>query len=389
MRGKRVSRGRRLLSIFCGVAQFFAVHALGFEPLPRTSPETLGIDAAGIGLFLHELEQVPAAQAVVVVHRNRVVAEAYWTGSASTLRHVRSVTKSVSSTLIGIADDRGFLEDIDRRVIDYLPPGLVPADPAKDEILIRHLLTHTSGLQWEENREFSTWAGSTNPVRFILNRPLLTMPGADFNYSTPATHVLSAVLEQAVGVDSEDFADAYLFAPLGITNWRWERDRQGYPFGGHGLELRTEDTAKLGVLFLNRGRWGDQRLVGSDWARSATAVHYRGNSEWGPVQNVSYGLLWWLASAGDLDLFMALGWGGQFVICVPVLDLVVATNARWRVGAETADAQERAILGVVVETLLPIIPVRDRSPRRSSGRVRPPLGSSEAAAPVTMASENR
>ncbi len=365
------------------------LHAGAFEPLPRAAPESLGISGAGIDGFLRELDQVRGAQSVVVVHRDRIVAEAYWTGSASTLRHVRSLTKSVSSTLIGIAVDRGSIAGIDSRMNDYLPPALVPSGAAKDKIRLIHLLTHTSGLRWEENGEFSTWAASHDPVRYILDRPLVTKPGNDFNYSTPGTHVLSAVLEEAVGVDSEAYADAFLFRPLGITSWRWQRDRQGYPFGGHGLELRTEDSAKLGVLFLNRGRWGDEQVVSAAWVRSATAVHYQGSSEWGQVQNVSYGLLWWLVSAGEIDIFMALGWGGQFVICVPVLDLVVATNARWQVDAATADAQERAILGVVVERLLPLISARYRTPRRSSGRVRPPLGSSDPKAFERVASESR
>lgn len=369
----RVWRGRFLAFTFLHVIAF---QSFAFEPLPRTTPEALDIDSAAIDQFLRELDRAPGAQSVVVVHRGQIIAEAYWTGSASTLRHVRSVTKSVTSTLVGIAVDRGNIAGIDSRMNDYLPPGLVPVGAAKAKILLSHLLTHTSGLQWEENNEFSTWAGSDNPVRFILDRPLATKPGKDFNYSTPGTHVLSAVLEEAVGVDAEAFAEAFLFAPLGITDWRWERDRQGYPFGGHGLELRTEDAAKLGVLFLNQGRWGDHRVLAADWVGSATAVQYRGTSAWGSVQNVSYGLLWWLASAGDTDLYMALGWGGQFVVCVPNLDLVVATNAYWQVDADSADAHERAILAVIVEELLPLIPVRHRPPRRPSGRIGPLVGSS-------------
>ena len=314
---------------------------------------------------------MPGAQSVVVVHRDRVIADAYWNDSATTLRHVRSVTKSITSTLIGIAIDRGFIEGGGGRMVDYLPPSLVPAEAAKDEIRLRHLLTHTSGLQWEENAEFLTWAGSANPLRFILNRALVSEPGSDFNYSTPATHVLSAVLREATGVGVEDFAESFLFSPLGISRWRWEDDPLGNPFGGQGLELRTEDMAKLGVLFLNRGRWGDQQVLPADWVGSAAAIEYQGSSAWGPVQDVSYGLLWWLALAGETDIFMALGWGGQFVICVPVLDLVVATNATWQIDAAAADEQERAILEVVVEELLPLIPIRPRTPRRPSRRVRP------------------
>jgi CubicO group peptidase (beta-lactamase class C family) len=360
----------RLFAVFL----LAAVPAVAFEPLQRATPDFLGVDPGGIERFLDELDRVPGARSVVVVYRDRVIAEAYWTGTAATLHHVRSVTKSVTSTLVGIAIDRGFIEDEDQRMIDYLPSSLWPQNAAKDEIRIRHLLGHTSGLQWEENREFMTWAGSSNPVRFILNRPLVSEPGTDFNYSTPATHVLSAVLREATGVDVEVFADSYLFSPLGISSWRWEGDPLGYPFGGHGLQLRTEDMAKLGMLFLHRGRWGEQQVISSEWVGAATRAHYQGSADWGVAEGVSYGFLWWLASAGETGFFMALGWGGQFVICVPALDLVVAINARWQLDAQAADAQERAILEVVVEELLPLIPVRRHPPHRAGGRVRPSAG---------------
>jgi len=368
---KRVAAGWPTVAVILIAAPvFLAGVAEGFEPLPRVRPEALDLNPDRLDDFLDELESVDGARSVVVVHRDRVVAEDYWWGSSVSLHHVRSVTKSITSTLVGIAIERGFIDSIDVRVVDYLPANLRPSGVAKDDILVRHLLTHISGLRWEENVEFSAWAGSANPIRFILNRPLVSDPGTDFNYSTPATHVLSAVLEEATGIGLNVFADAYLFAPLGISDRRWQRDPQRYPFGGHGIQLRTEDMAKLGVLFLNRGRWGGEQVVPADWVRQATAVHFRGNSTWGSVQRVSYGLLWWLVSADDIDIYMALGWGGQFVICVPVLDLVVAVNARWQVDADQADAQERAILQVVVEELLPQIPVRQRRPRHPSGRVR-------------------
>ena len=368
---KRVAAGWPTVAvILIAVLVFLAGVAEAFEPLPRVEPEALNLDPDRLDDFLDELESVDGARSVVVVHRDRVVAEDYWWGSSVSLHHVRSVTKSITSTLVGIAIERGFIDSIDVRVVDYLPANLRPSGSAKESILVRHLLTHTSGLRWAENAEIVTWMSSSNPLRYILNRPLVDSPGTDFNYSTAGTHLLSAVSRQAIGVDIEIFADSYLFAPLGISRWRWERDPQGYPFGGHGVELRTEDMAKLGVLFLNRGRWGGEQVVPADWVRQATAAHIRGGWSWGPVDRVGYGLLWWLASAHDVDLYMALGWGGQFVICVPVLDLVVAVNARWQVDADQADAQERAILQVVVEELLPQIPVRQRRPRHPSGRVR-------------------
>jgi len=369
---KRVAAGRPTAAlIMIGALQLLAGPAEAFEPLPRVEPEALDLDPNRLDEFLAELERVDGARSVVVVHRDRVVVEDYWWGSSASLHHVRSVTKSITSTLVGIAIERGFIDSIDVRMVDYLPANLRPSGSAKDSILVRHLLTHTSGLQWAENAEIVTWISSSNPLRYILNRPIVDSPGTDFNYSTAGTHLLSAVSRQAIGVDIEIVADSYLFTPLGISRWRWERDPQGYPFGGHGIELRTEDMAKVGVLFLNRGRWGDEQVVPADWVRQATAVHFRGNSNWGSVQRVSYGLLWWLVSADDIDIYMALGWGGQFVVCVPALELVVAVNARWQVNADQADAQERAILEVIVEELLPQIPVRQRRPRYPAGRLRP------------------
>jgi len=379
---RRVTAGRPLATVMLiGVLVFLTGAAEAFEPLPRVEPEVLGLDAGRLDNFLDELEAVDGARSVVVVHRERVVAEDYWWGSSISMHHVRSVTKSITSMLVGIAIERGFIDSIDVRMVDFLPTDLRPSGGAKDDILVRHLLTHTSGFLWDENAEIVGWISSSNPLSYILNRPLVDTPGTDFNYSTAATHVLSAVLEEAVGVDIEVFAESYLFAPLGISSWQWERDPQGYPFAGHGVELRTEDMAKLGVLFLNHGRWGDEQVVPADWVRQATATHFRGNSSWGPVDRVSYGLLWWLASADDINLYMALGWGGQFVVCVPALDLVVATSARWQVNANQADAQERAILEVIVEELLPLIPVRHRRPRRPTGRVRP-VGATGSSRPL-------
>jgi len=359
------------LCLLAGILFGAAAVAVAFEPLPRATPESVGIDPVRLEEVLREIEEVDGARSVVVAHRGMVVDEAYWFGSETTLHHVRSVTKSVTSTLIGIAVDRGFIDGIDARMVDYLPHDLRPWDPAKDAILLRHLLNHTAGFQWDENGEFSAWASSPNPARYILDRPLATTPGSTFRYSTPATHLLSVVLDAATGMSTAEFANAYLFSDLGISDRRWEQDRQGYFFGGHGLQLRTEDMAKLGLLFLDRGSWGDDELVPAAWVSEAIGIQWNGGSNYGPLQAIDYGFLWWLAHAGGHSVFIGWGWGGQFVFCVPALDLVVAVNARWQVNEPQASAQEVATLEVIVDELLPLVPVRHRSPRRSLRRVLP------------------
>ena len=369
--GRALARSTVGFLIIGGALLAVAAVASAFEPLPRTTPESVGIDSVRLKEVLGELERVDGARSVVVVHRGMVVDEAYWSGSETTLHHVRSVTKSVTSTLIGIAVDRGFIDGVDARMVDYLPHDLRPSDPAKDAILLRHLLNHTAGFQWDENGEFSAWSTSQDPARYILDRPLATTPGSAFRYSTAATHLLSVVLSEATGMSTVDFANAFLFSDLGVSDLRWGRDRQGYRFGGHGLQLRTEDMAKLGLLFLDRGRWGDDEVVSAEWVSAATGIQFEGGSDYEPLQAVHYGFLWWLAHADGLSVFIGWGWGGQFVFCVPVLDLVVAVNARWQVNEPQASAQEVAILEVIVDKLLPLIPVRHRSPRRPLRRLLP------------------
>jgi CubicO group peptidase (beta-lactamase class C family) len=364
------SRLCRVLAAACG-ALLTASLATAFEPLPRARPESVGVDAVALAAAVSELGRAEGARSAVIVYRGRVVAEERWIGPETALDDVRSVTKSVTSTLVALAIDHGFIGSIDDRMVDYLPPALVPADPAKDAITLRHLLTMTSGLEWNESTELYTWAVDPDPARFILERPLATTPGTRFNYSTAASHLLSVVLREATGLDPLDLADAYLFAPLGITDRAWLRDGQGRPFGSFGLQLRTEDLAKLGLLFLDRGRWDSQVVVPSWWVSEAVFPQITGFQEYGPLTNAGYGYLWWSADAGEHRVFIAWGWGGQFAFCVPDLDLVVATTARYNVPEDTANRQERAILEAIVTRLLPVFPVPARPPMRASRRAIP------------------
>jgi len=340
-----------------------------FEPLPRADPTTAGIDPAQLEQALDAMQQIRGARSVVVVRGGSLVAESHWYAPADALHPIWSVTKSVTSTLVGICVDRGILPDLDARIVDYLPPELIPADPAKDAITVRHLLMMTSGLRWSEDDDWLPWIASPNPARFILQRPLVAEPGAEFTYSSATSHIPSITLTEAAGVSLLELADAHLFGPLGITDRRWKADPQGYPFGGHGIELRTEDLAKLGVLFVNRGQWHGRKVVSAAWVEAAIRPRFGWGIDYGPLREVDYGYLWWTARAGGHDVFIGWGWGGQLAFCVPALDLVVATAADGDVWEAQADTQETAILEVIVEQILPAVSPLWREPRQPSGRV--------------------
>ncbi|GEM_PF-955454 len=379
-------RRRRPGAVLLALGLAVAASASASEPLPRVRPGAVGIDAGRLEAALDAFEAVVGARSMVVVRRGAVVGERYWTGEPGGLNNVASVTKSVTSTLVGIAIERGLISGLDARMVDYLPPELVPDDPAKDAITIRHLLTMTSGLRYDEDAEFLLWSRSRNPARYVLDRPLAAPPGTRFDYSSADPHLLSIVLATAVGVPTLDFADAVLFGPLGITERRWPADPQGFNFGGHGLALRTEDMARLGLLFLGHGVWDGDRVVSGSWTVEATSEQVKLGAYFESLTGIDYGWLWWLFESLEPRAFVAWGWGGQFVFCVPELDLVVATSAAWNVGPGTATRQERGILlDVILDRLLPAVgrlPARRPAgrtpvvPARSSGRVRGVSGES-------------
>jgi CubicO group peptidase (beta-lactamase class C family) len=245
------------------------------------------------------------------------------------------------------------------RLVDYLPADLVPVDPAKHEIRIWHLLTMTSGFEWNEDVDVVPWLYGPDPVQDILSRPLAAPPGTVFNYNTAASHLLSVVLSEATGMTALAFADEYLFGPLGITDRHW-LFTGGYPNGGHGLMVRTEDLAKLGVLFINDGLWADEVIVSSYWVYLATSPWVHNIGSMGPLTDLEYGGLWWLGRAAGYRVFTALGWGGQFVFCVPDLRLVVAVHTRSEVDDPIASQQVVAVLDVIVNRLLPAVADRRR-----------------------------
>jgi CubicO group peptidase (beta-lactamase class C family) len=334
--------------------------AFASEPLPRATPAEQDIDPAALTTAFDDMEQLGYVRAMVVARNGFVVGEEHWLAPPESLLQCRSVTKSVMSILIGIAIDRGLIPDgLSARMVDYLPPDLIPADPAKREIRIWHLLTMSSGFQWDENADVVPWLNGPDPLHDILSRPLVAQPGTQFNYNTAAACLLSVVVAQASGMSTLEFADASLFGPLGITERHW-LVTGGYQNGGHGLMLRTEDLAKLGVLAVNRGLWGDRDIVSSFWMDLSTSPWVNNVGAFGPLTDRGYGLLWWLDRGTEHDIFTAWGWGGQFIFCVPDLRLVIAVHSRSEVDAALANQQEAAILDVIVNRILPAVADRRR-----------------------------
>lgn len=270
------------------------------------------------------------AAAFLVVRRGKIAWERYYQGAGSRDRHhLFSVTKSVLSSLVGIALQEGLLKSADQPVLDYFPeihPD--PADPLR-LLTLRHLLAMASGLLWPRKgwREIMVDRLRRSPdwVQFILGLPVRREEIGQFHYCSAASHLLSAIITRAAGQSACAYASQRLFAPLGIANVShgsdWEADPQGITLGGWGLHLSAREIARFGWLYVSGGQWGGRPLVPEAWVRQST----RPAGEASP----GYGYQWWLRSVGRYQVFAGLGVGGQYLFCIPEQEMVVVILSRF------------------------------------------------------------
>jgi CubicO group peptidase (beta-lactamase class C family) len=291
-----------------------------------STPEEQGIDSEKLAdaLAAMKKDRVPIHSLLVVRH-GRVIVDAYfYPYDGSTYHDVASITKSVMTTLIGIAADQG-LVDLDAPIVSYFPDRKIAnLDARKKSITVRHLASNTSGLHCiassgeltlQQMQESADW------VQYALDLKALNEPGKYFNYCSPGMHLLSAILQEATGMTALEFARTNLFEPLGITEVDWPADPQGTTRGWGDLALRPPDMARIGYLFLQEGRWGERQVVSREWVRQATRVQITTGEE----DDYGYG---WRVASPDADLFfyLATGRNGQRILVVPDLDAVIVTT---------------------------------------------------------------
>jgi CubicO group peptidase (beta-lactamase class C family) len=313
-------------------------------------PEEQGIDSALLAdALLAWRQQNVQIHSLLLVRNGYVVADAaFYPYDGQTIHDVASVTKSVMTTLIGIAADQGKL-DLDDKMISFFPDRTIAnLDARKEAITVSHLVSMTSGLQCvRDGREGDSaieMQSSSDYVQFALDLPVAYEPGSQFIYCSPAISLLSPILQQATGMTTLEFARQYLFEPLGIHDVLWETDPQGYYRGWGDLSLHPHDMAKLGLLFLQEGRWEDRQIISRRWVRSASVVQ----SET-PSGEDRYGYGWWLAP--DLEgVYRAEGRNGQYIYILPDWNtLLVTTGGGFDIGEISESIIE--ILGEMEETL--------------------------------------
>jgi CubicO group peptidase (beta-lactamase class C family) len=278
-----------------------------------------------VGMFDYIEQQEAEVHAVLVVRYGCAVLEAYYPPYGPHIRHgTASVGKSFTGALVGIAIREGYIEGVDQRVADFFPAHAgLQDDPLKQAMTIEHLLTMTSGLYWPESAAMYSSSGnvmnqmmrSFDWVRFVLDRPMAAAPGAVFNYSSGASHLLSAIIQEATGERTLAFARTYLFEPLGLSRVSWLSDPHGIAFGAGGVRLTPRDMARFGQLYLQGGVWNGEQIVPAEWVEDSVArqVSAHGAASY-------YGYQWWVRGSG---IYAAHGYRGQRIFVIPDLDMVV------------------------------------------------------------------
>ncbi|NOY59524.1 MAG: beta-lactamase family protein [Calditrichaeota bacterium] len=318
--------------------------------------DEVNIDSALIVKAVNKIQQdkYEEVHSMLIYKDNKLVFEEYFKGhqfkwdaskhhddlvawDRNMLHNIMSATKSVTSVCVGIAIEKGFIKSVHQSIFDYLPEHQHLRADGKEKITIEHLLTMTSGLEWREwsapysssdNPNIGIWYQDKDPITYILEKPPIDKPGTSFNYSSGNTIVLGEIIRNATKMTIDEFSYKYLFKPLGIDSSTWAVKYEN-GVDANNLKITPRDMAKIGVTFLNNGIWNGKQIIPEQWFLKSTRS-FPGNNKIkvpGEDGENGYSYSWWVkpinSSGKRINMFYAMGWGGQYIMVIPKLNTVV------------------------------------------------------------------
>jgi CubicO group peptidase (beta-lactamase class C family) len=300
------------------------------------------VSADALDPAIKAASELPRLHSLIVAQRGSIILERYFNGRRETSpANVKSVSKSVIAALVGIAADRKLLALKDP-IGKYFPDL---TDPAKRAITVEDLLTMRSGLESTSSRNYGAWVQSPNWVRHALAKPLLAAPGTQMIYSTGNSHILSAILTKATGKNTWQFAQEALAKPLGFSLAPWMRDRQGIYFGGNEMVMTPRQMLAFGEMYRNGGQANGVQVLSRSYIEETFEA--RGRSR---ISGREYGYGWWLRDMAGRQAFYAWGFGGQYIVIVPSLDLTVVSTSAATVSEDRRD--HRRTVDEIIEQLI-------------------------------------
>lgn len=345
----RTRRRRRAMLVFTGIAQVLSMlvgcrgpsaaelEAVDYAPLsggdwPVSTPEEQELDPDLVARLYDNASKLETIYSLLVFKNGYLVAEDYFhLGSAEQKVNIHSVTKSITSALVGIALDQGCLSSLDQTMMEFFPELADRVrDPKKKQITIRQLLQMRAGYPWEESTKelFELLYTGFRPST-LVDVQLVRDPGTDFEYSNLTSHLLGIIVARACETDLKSFAQEHLFSPLGVEPGFWQKDWEGYYLGYSDLDLSAQDLAKFGLMYLNDGEYEGTQIIPADWVQDSQQIYSENawkikvGRNW---RDNAYGYQWWSVRAGDHRYSLAWGHGGQQVVVLDELDMVIVVT---------------------------------------------------------------
>jgi len=281
-------------------------------------------ESLAAALDLIKEKELPIHSLLIIRHGHLVLEAYFFPYSGQSLHDWASVTKSITSTLVGQALYKGHIKTIRQPIADFFPDYLGLLSDAKRRITVEHLLMMSNGLNCgyaPGEIEVLDMLRSRDFVASTLLLPIAAEPGREFAYCSGGMHLLSAIVARSTGKRTIDFARQHLFGPLGITETAWPADPQGTNHGWADLRMHPLDMARIGYLYLHHGKWGDNQILPPDWVRMATRQHMHVKKN-----NEDYGYGWWIRSGEARGIYEAFGRGGQSISVWPEKDIVAIMN---------------------------------------------------------------
>ncbi len=347
----------------------FPSYAVAPYDWPVSTPEEQGLPSELFENAFSRAEELPTLYSVLVARNGHLVAERYFSGqNPNRANYIASTTKSFTSALVGIALAEGYLDSLDQRMLDFFPQYVTAdLDPRKRDITIRHLLQMRAGYG---NDGGEPWERSPDWIGSAIALPLTGDPGTKWDYSTGSSNILAAILTEATGMSAEDFARIHLFGPLGIDLAYWEQDPQGYNIGGYRMYLAPRDMARFGHLYLQNGAVDGLRILPASWTRASvrsfgptTASHH-----WRSITDSGYGFQWWTGRLAGLEVYHAVGHGGQEILNVPELAMTIVTTSDAYFPGEVAWPNHQDIIDFIASEIVAPAKRAIRPPLESQSR---------------------
>jgi CubicO group peptidase (beta-lactamase class C family) len=349
----------QLSIVGCGPS-LHELEAVDYTPFPGndwrvSTPEEQGLDPMLIAELYYNAAKLPRLYGLLVVKNGYLIAEAYFNGgSVDRLNELQSTTKSVTSALVGVALHQGCLSSVDQRMMEFFPEfaGQID-DPRKEQITIRDMLQMRSGYPNEETGGPALWEAllSGDYMPLIKDVPLTSDPGTEFQYSGLTSHWLGVIVARACDTDLKSFAQDLLFSPMDAEVGPWLRQLDGYHSGLAGLHVSARDMAKFGLLYLNDGQYEGEQILPAEYVRDSLHRYSEGLPSSGRFRDRGYGYQWWSARGGDGYFNHTSGHGGQYVVLLDELDMVIVTAADpfWQQHDDESWKHESATIKLVVD----------------------------------------